>query len=158
MSDNDVIYRKQFDFQEKHSIEHAIMQLFNQINCSFQKNLYTPGLFINLSKALDTVDHKILITKLENYGVKGTNLQWFKRHLENRKQFIAHCIWKFFHFFLNISCGVPQGSILGPFLFLVYVNDFNKASEVLDPIMFADYTNVFCSHRNIKNPFGMVDG
>ena len=73
-------------FQEKHSTGHAIMQLVDQINCSFEKNLYTLGIFIDFSK----VDRRILITKLENYGVKGTNLQWFKSYLENRKQFIAY--------------------------------------------------------------------
>ena len=62
LSDNNVLYRKQFDFQEKHSTEHAIMQLVDQINCSFEKNLYTLGICIDLSKAFDTVDHKILIT------------------------------------------------------------------------------------------------
>ena len=70
LKDNNILYRKQFGFQEKHSTEHAIMQLVDQINCSFEKNLYTLGIFIDLSKVFDTVDHKILITKLENYGVK----------------------------------------------------------------------------------------
>ena len=135
LSDNNVLYKKQFGFQEKHSTEHAILHLVDQINCSFEKNLFTLGIFIDLSKAFDTVDHKILITKLENYGVKGTNLQWFKSYLENRKQFIAY--ENFSTSYINISCGLPQGSILGPLLFLVYVNDLNKASDILDPVMFA---------------------
>ena len=66
------------------------MQLVDQINCSFEKNLYTLGILIDLSKAFDTVDHKILIIILENYGVKETNLQWFKSYLDNPKQFIAY--------------------------------------------------------------------
>ena len=105
LSDNNVLYKKQFGFQEKHSTEHAILHLVDQINCSFEKNLFTLGIFIDLSKAFDIVDHKILITKLENYGVKGTNLQWFKSYLENRKQFIAY--ENFSTSYMNISCGMP---------------------------------------------------
>ena len=153
LSDNNVLYKKQFGFQEKHSTEHAILHLVDQINCSFEKNLFTLGIFIDLSKAFDTVDHKILITKLENYGVKGTNLHWFKSYLKYRKQFIAYEIFSIYC--INISCGVPQGSILGPLLFLVYVNDFNKAS-VTDP-MFAHDTNLFYSHQNMKTLFVTVN-
>ena len=149
LSDNNVLYKKQFGFQEKHSTEHAILHLVDQINCSFEKNLFTLGIFIDLSKAFDTVDHKILITKLENYGVKGTNLLSFKSYLKNRKQFIAY--ENFSTSYINISCGAPQGPILGPLLFLVYVNDLNKTCDVLGPIMFADDTNLFPS--KYKNPF-----
>ena len=66
------------------------MQLVDQINCSFEKNLYTLGIFIDLAKVFDAVDHKVLIIKLENYGVKRTNLRWFKSYLENHKHFIAY--------------------------------------------------------------------
>ena len=117
-----------------------------------KKKIYTTGLFIDLSKAFDTVDHKILIIKSQNYGVKGTSLQWFKNYLENRKQFITY--ENFSTFYIKISCGVPQGLILVPLLFFVYVNDLNKASDVLDPIMFANDTNLFYSLQNIKSLFG----
>ena len=69
-------------------MEHAIIQLVDQINSNFEKDQYTLGVSIDLSKAFDTVDHKILIAKLENYGIKEINLLWFKHYLENRKQFI----------------------------------------------------------------------
>ena len=90
---------------------------------------------INL-QAFDTLDHKILISKLKNYGVRGNDLKWFKSYLNNRKQFIAYN--NKYTSFETITCGVPQGSILGPLLFLIYVNDLNQVSNILDPIMFAD--------------------
>ena len=85
LSDNNALYRKQFGFQENQSTEHSIVQLVDKINCSFEKNLFTLGIFIDLSKAFYSVDHKILITKLENNGAKGNNLQWLKSYLENHK-------------------------------------------------------------------------
>ena len=118
LTDNNILYKKQFGFQTRHSTEHAIIQLVDQINSNFEKDQYTLGVFIDLSKAFDTVDHKILIAKLENYGMKGINLLWFKSHQENRKQFIQDDIS--ITSFKSIICGVPQGSILGPLLFLIY--------------------------------------
>ena len=87
---DNILYRKKFGFQEKHSTEYAIMQLVDQINCSFEKSLYTLSIFINFSKAFDNADYKILITILDKYGVKGTHIRWFKNYLENRKQFSAY--------------------------------------------------------------------
>ena len=154
LSCNNIFYRKQFGFQEKNSTKHAIMQLVDQINCSFEKNIYTLDIFIDLSKAFDTVDHKIIITKLENYGVTGTNLRWFKSYLENRKQCISY--ENFYTSHIDIPYDVPQGSILAPLLFLVYVNAHYKTSDVLDPIMLANDTNLFYSYQNIGNLFGTV--
>ena len=76
--DNNILYKKQFGFKTGHSTEHAIIQLVDQINSNFEKDQYTLGVFIDLSKAFGTVDHKILIARLENYGIKGINLLWFK--------------------------------------------------------------------------------
>ena len=153
--ENEILYEKQFGFQKQHSTEHAIIQLVNQILKSFHEDKYTLGVFIDLSKAFDTVDHHILLTKLSYYGIKNINLKWFKSYLENRKQFISYGNNQTGT--KNILCGVPQGSILGPLLFILFVNDLRQATNLLDPIMFADDTNLFCSDLNIKVLFQRVN-
>ena len=154
LTTNEILYKKQFGFQEGHSTEHAIMQLIDNINNSFEKNHFPLGVFIDLSKAFDTVDHYILITKLKQYGIQG-NIRWFESYLSNRKQYIAYNNKS--TSFKDITCGVPQGSILGPLLFLIYVNDLPNVSNMLDPIMFADDTNLFFSSSNIKTLFATVN-
>ena len=97
---------------------------------SFDENKFTLGVFIGLSKAFDTVNHEILITKLENYGVRGSNIKWYSNYLEGKKQFI--CFDEKNTELENITCGVPQSSILGPLLFLIYINDIYKSSDILN--------------------------
>ena len=152
--ENNILYDKQFGFQKEHSTEHAILQLTNQIFQSFSQDKFTLGVFIDLSKAFDTVDHNILLNKLSFYGVRNNSLKWFRSYLSNRKQYIStdqgNTDMEY------ITCGVPQGSILGPLLFLIFVNDL-KQSTLLDPIMFADDTNLFYSNENITSLFETVN-
>ena len=108
------------------------------MNNNFEKNQFTLGIFIDFSKAFDRVDHKILISKLKNNGIRGVNLYWFESYLFNRKQFIAYNSDN-----SSFACGVPQGSILEPLLFLFYVNGLSQGSNILDPKVFADDTNFF---------------
>ena len=131
------------------------IQLTNEIYSNFNANKFTLGVFIDLSKAFDTVNHNILITKLELYGIKNNNLKWFESYLQPRQQYIKYD--KQNTEMANIICGAPQGSILGPLLFLIYVNDLFKSTEILNPIMFADDTNLFFSNKNITTLFKTVN-
>ena len=117
LQENNILYPKQFGFQKFHSTDYAIAQLIDQIFNSFEENKFTLGVFIDLSKAFDTVNHDILLTKLSNYGIQNINLKWFTSYLSQRKQYISSNQDKTDA--LNITCGVPQGSILGPLLFLI---------------------------------------
>ena len=155
LSENSILYEKQFGFHTIHSTEHAILLLVNQLYQSFDESKFTLGIFIDLSKAFDTMDHKILTKKLELYGIKDCNLRWFESYLSNRKQFIIYGDKQ--TNIETISCGVPQGSISGPLLFLIFVNDLHKVTKYLDPIMFTDDANLFCSHKKIKTLFQIVN-
>ena len=155
ITNNNLFYEKQFGFQQKCSTEHAILELSEQIYQSSNNKEYTLGVFIDLSKAFDTVNHNILLEKLSYYGLSEKYIAWLKRYLHKRKQCISYKNKQ--SNFASITCGVPQGSILGPLLFLLYVNDMQYASSIIKPIMFADDTNLFISNSNIKKLFQTVN-
>ena len=141
-------------FQTGLSTEHAIVKLVHQIYKSFETGNYTLGVFIDLSKVFDTVDHTILIRKFGMYGIKGINLAWFRSCLTNIIQYISltHGLETDTK---DICCGVPQDSILGPLLFL-YLNDPHNSSA-LHPIMFADDTNLVYGHTGLKTLSSLVN-
>ena len=121
--------------------------MYDKISSSIDQRKCSVGVFLDLSKAFHTVNHDILLNKLDYYGICGLSLDWFKSYLTNRSQFVefngASSSSKF------ISCGVPQGSILGPSLFLLYINDLSKVSDLVEFILFADDTNIFCAEKDL---------
>ena len=88
--ENNILYQKQFGFQNAHSTEHAILELVNQITEAFSQGKHTLGIFLDLSKAFDTVNHNIFLQKLKAYGIQSENLKWFRSYLSNRKKFILY--------------------------------------------------------------------
>ena len=111
--------------------------------------------YLSIYQEFDTADHDILMKKLELYGVQGNYLNWFKSCLTNRKQYIESK--DFETRMLNIKCGVPQASILGPLLFIININDVFLSKSLLNLIMFAVDTNVFYSHQDVKELFRVVN-
>jgi hypothetical protein len=143
-----LLYKYQYGFRKNHSTEHALIELVDQIRLNMDKKQMTCGIFIDLSKAFDTVNHQILLAKLENYGIRGKALDLLKSYLSDRKQYvhIENCKSQI----CSVSCGVPQGSVLGPLLFLMFINDLPACCPLSKVRIFADDTTIFFHSDNIE--------
>ena len=139
----------QYGFREKCSTEHAILDIINQIENNMDNKMYSCGIFIDLKKAFDTVDHLILLQKLDHYGVRGVINNWFASYLLGRQQTTQIGVKNISKKEVILS-GVPQGSVLGPLLFLVYINDISNSSDQLKFYLFADGTNLLYADKNLR--------
>ena len=143
-------YPLQFGFRRKHSTTHALIDIIEKINEAIDKKKIACGVFIDFQKAFDTVNHEILLKKLSHLGIKDNINDWFKSYLQGRKQFVS--ILGFKSNLITLKHGVPQGSVLGPLLFLIYINDLNKAIKNSTTYHFADDTNLL----QISNSYNEV--
>ena len=145
---NNVLFEGQYGFRQNHSTELAVIEMTEKITKSLDEKHYSVGIFVDLKKAFDTINHNILIEKLSYYGIRGLALNWISSYLNNRSQYV--CYNNVNSDLKNITCGIPQGSILGPSLFILYINDLCNVSDILKFILFADDTNIFCHGNDLK--------
>ena len=138
--DNKLFFKSQYGFRDEHSTELAALELVDHLHNELDKKNVPIAIYMDLSKAFDTLDHNILLHKLKFYGVNGSELSWFESYLTHRYQYVEVNGVK--STYQTLATGVPQGSVLGPLLFLIYMNDIPNASSILKFILFADDTSL----------------
>ena len=150
------IYQSQYGFRSKHSREHAVQELVGKILKGIENKKYTAAIFLDLSKAFDSLEHHVLLTKLSCYGIRGVALKWFESYLSMRRMRVTGNYSETEDStgseYRRISYGVPQGSCLGPLLFLVFCNDLPLNLHLSKAILFADDTTIYKSHENLRYP------
>ena len=142
-----MIHNQQFGFWKKYSTSLTIVDVISQLKYSQDNNYFTCVILLDLEKAFDTVDHELLLTKLEKYGIRGNIQGLFKSYLSDRKQYV--CVNNCCSDYQTITCGVPQGSILGPTLFSLYINDIVNDSNFTTRL-FADDTVLMLHEKNLS--------
>lgn len=143
-----LLNESQYGFRLGRSTASATMNIVEDIVNATDNKKHTIGVFIDLKKAFDTVDHSILLSKLKLYGVRGIVLDWLSSYLNKRQQYVQYNNNKSNN--MQIKCGIPQGSVLGPKLFILYINDICDVSKLLNFVLFADDTNIYLSGNDLN--------
>ena len=149
LNDNDLLANCQSGFRSLHSTLTALLEATENWSLNIDNGLINGVIFIDLKKASDTIDHNIIIRKLSNYGVDQKALRWFQSYLSDRSQKCS--VNGHLSTASPITCGVPQGSIIGPLLFLVYINDLPNCLEKASPRMYADDTSISLAAANLSD-------
>ena len=155
LDSNGRLYQYQFGFRHGHSTQQAIITVVEKITSSLDNGDLVIGVFLDLKKAFDTVDHQILLRKLYLYGIRGNILKRFEIFLSDRSQYVTYDGMQ--SKVLPIKCGVPQGSILGPLLFIIYMNDICNVSDLLYTILYADDTCVLLNGKHINKLMDIIN-
>ena len=150
-----ILNKLQFGFRNNHSTFMALVVLIENLVNVLENGKCAVGIFLDFQKAFDTVDHGILLDKLYCYGIRGTAHKWFVSYLSSRQQSVMYNGHE--SELKVVRCGVPQGSILGPLLFLLYINDLTNVSIFFMPILFADDTNFFCTGTDLKDMIRQIN-
>ena len=132
-------------FRANHLTNHALTEITEQIRNAFDKGLYTYSVYLNLQKAFDTVNQKILLAKLKHYGIKGISFDWFKSFIYDRVQYTSIDLKE--SSTKIVSHGVPQGSAFRPLLFIIFINDLNKSVNNSKVYHYADDTNLLLTEK-----------
>ena len=143
---HNIFCNNQFGFRSKHSTFHALVSAVENLHDAIDNKNFTLGIFIDFSKAFDTVRHNILLEKLKNYGIRGNVIKLLNSYLSDRFQYVSY--GGFESCLLKITCGIPQGSVLGPLLFIIFINDLANVCELAKFILFADDLNLFLQSKD----------
>ena len=149
LNNDNTIYNLQFKFKQQYSTSHALIDITENIRKALDDGNIGCGVFMDLQKDFGTIDHQILLAKLNHYGIRGVSNDWFKSYLSNRNQYVS--INGYESGLAALNCGIPQGSVLGPLLFLLYINDLNQAIKFCKVHHFADDTSQLCLRTLSKN-------
>ena len=148
------LFVSQYGFREGHSCENAISELISQALKGKQEGMYTLALFLDLSKAFDSLEHNVLLKKLERYGIRGKTNEWFASYLPNRKMRVKCTVSSTgkqeCSNYQKVNYGTPQGSCLGPLIFIIFTNDLHKQMTSCSSLLFADDTTLYMTHRNLR--------
>jgi hypothetical protein len=155
--ENKIFTEAQNGFRKGKCIETAVQSFIERIQKALDKRVHTIGIFIDLTRAYDVLNHKLFLEKLSSYGIRGTTTSWFRSYLTNRRQFIEInqsdssnvMVNRYSSYFMEIKQGVLQGSVLGPLLFLLYINDLPLNIHGANLIVFADDINVLIMDSDV---------